>query len=291
MTSIFDRFPDPRGAKNPLFTCRLGTWTRPDFLPRFCLDTPELITEALPGEEIFEWSDLLEAAAAAGDTFTFLEIGAGYGRWSSRAAAAAKHLGKRARVGLAEAEPQHVAWLRQHMTDNGVTDYRVFDASVAGKSGETLFLVGQPPGVDPASNNAREWYGQSAYWSRAGSAVIGDYFGQPLLELEDGWRAVRVPQITLSQVLDHYDFVDLIDFDSQGSEADAVEEAIDVLSRKVRRLHIGTHGPEIEERLVATLSKAAWLCMRRFDCLKEQETTWGLVQFGDGVQTWVNPRV
>jgi FkbM family methyltransferase len=291
MTGIFDRFPKIRGADKPVFTCFLGTWTRPEFLARDCEGNAELFSEPQPGEDYFEWLDLLEAAAAAGDTFTFLEIGAGYGKWSSRAAAAARHIGKRADLGLAEAEPQHVAWIKQHMTDNGITDYRLFAAAVAGTSGETLFVVGQPPSADQAMNNPREWYGQATYWSQVEGAVVGDYFGQPLLELPDGWRAVRAPQVTLSQVLDHYDFVDLIDFDSQGSEADAVEEAIEVLGQKVRRLHIGTHGPEIEDRLVATLSAAGWQCLRRFNCLQEQQTQWGPIHFGDGVQSWVNPRV
>jgi len=45
-------------------------------------------------EEYFEWIDVLEMALQAGDVYTFLELGAGYGRWSSRAAWAARQLGK-----------------------------------------------------------------------------------------------------------------------------------------------------------------------------------------------------
>jgi hypothetical protein len=44
--------------------------------------------------EYFEWVDLLQAVKEAENTFTIVEVGAGYGRWSSRAALAARQLGK-----------------------------------------------------------------------------------------------------------------------------------------------------------------------------------------------------
>jgi hypothetical protein len=48
-------------------------------------------------EEYFEWIDLLEAVASAKNRFTMLELGAGWGRWSARAAAVT---GKDGKVGF-----------------------------------------------------------------------------------------------------------------------------------------------------------------------------------------------
>src|SRR5215208_802824 len=51
----------------------------------------EVVTPAYPifDEEYFEWIDILETAAAATDRYVMIELGAGYGRWSVRAALAA----------------------------------------------------------------------------------------------------------------------------------------------------------------------------------------------------------
>lgn len=291
MQTILNSFPDQRGTERPVFTCRLGTWTRPEFVPRRCLENPAEFTELVLGEEYFEWMDILEAALDAPQIFTFLELGAGYGRWSSRAAAAARMLGKKPRLGLAEAEPQHIEWLRLHMSDNGISqsEYRLYDAAVAGAPGQAMFMVEMPPGELSDINNNRDWYGQALSWHSIPGEVIGEYYGRPLVGLLGGWRGIEVPQITLSSILADYDRVDLIDFDTQGSEGDCIEEAVDVLTEKVRRLHIGTHSADVENRIVTTLTSAGWECLRRFDCLQENDTPLGRFAFTDGVQSWRNP--
>jgi hypothetical protein len=58
-------------------------------------------------EEYFEWIDLLEAVAWARDRFTMLELGAGFGRWTARAAAAAKQPGIPYFLVAVEGEPTH----------------------------------------------------------------------------------------------------------------------------------------------------------------------------------------
>lgn len=115
--------------------------------------------------------------------------------------------------------------------------------------------------------------------------------GRPPLSLPGDWRAIEVPQVTLSDLLADHAQVDLVDFDTQGSEADCIEEAIAPLNAKVKRLHIGTHGPEIEDRIVAALSGEGWTCLRRFNCLRVEDTPLGPIEFNDGVQSWLNPRL
>jgi FkbM family methyltransferase len=238
-------------------------------------------------EEYFEWIDLLEAVVAAGETFSMLELGAGYGRWSARGALAARQLGKGVRLGLAEAEPKHQAWARRHLAENGVagSDYRLFEAAVGGTADMKTFCV------DDATSG-EDWFGQFVTsWNVGDAPTVGDYYGRPLLDIGLGRRAIRVPQIPLSEVLEPYRFVDLADFDLQGSEADAIEEAIAALNTKVRRLHIGTHGEEIEQRLREVLTDNGWICLRDFSVAKENETPFGRIGFCDGVQSWTNPRL
>jgi hypothetical protein len=55
--------------------------------------------------EAFEWEDLFAAVDAARETFTIVELGAGYGRWSVAGVIMAQARGLRARAISIEAEP------------------------------------------------------------------------------------------------------------------------------------------------------------------------------------------
>src|SRR5262245_24019747 len=77
-------------------------------------------------QEYFEWIDILEAVKAAKRQFTFVELGAGYGRWSAIAAKAAAQKGiRRFSALLVEAEPVHARWAREHMKNNGITEFAI----------------------------------------------------------------------------------------------------------------------------------------------------------------------
>ena len=95
--------------------------------------------------------------------------------------------------------------------------------------------------------------------------------------------------MSLSTLLAPLDYVDLVDADVQGAEADVFEAAIEQLAAKVRRVHVGTHGRDNERRLRELFAAHGWEC--RFDYPGDSrcETEWGTVEFEDGVQSWINP--
>jgi FkbM family methyltransferase len=286
---IFDHFDAYRGpATEEFYRDYIGARIRPTFEswgpavvnPNWVAPMPEI------DEEYFEWMDILQAVLEAGETFTMLELGAAYGRWSSRAALAARQLGKPIRLGLAEAEPKHQEWLRQHMADNEVSpsEYRAFDFAVGGSVGEVVFSVAVPGGRLEDTH-----FGHAVMpTDLTGVTPKGDYYGKPVYEV-NGWGLIRIEQQPLSVLLNPYDKIDIIDFDLQGAEADAIAEALPLLTAKVRRLHIGTHGHEIEARLRDLLSGAGWICLRDFPCHGRHDTPFGPCDFVDGVQSWVNP--
>lgn len=288
---IFDHFGPWRGPVNDRQVqidfigsrtgAEVGEFSPSPVDPNFCAPLPVF------DEEYFEWVDLLEAVHDAGPKFTMLELGAGYGRWSGRAAMAARAMGKSLRLGVAEAEPKHANWLRRHLANNGVDSsaYELFEQAVAGKFGKVVFAVAAPEGVGEIN-----WFGQAIVpVDVMNRPVIGDYFGLPMYEDDHGWKLIVVPQIPLSTVLKSYDFIDLADLDIQGCEADAIAEAIEPLTEKVRRLHIGTHGHDIEARLRQILAGRGWVCLRDFPCHGVHDTPYGPVNFVDGVQSWINP--
>src|SRR5690348_8988082 len=68
----------------------------------------------------------------------------------------------------------------------------------------------------------------------------------------------EVPCVTIETAVKHLDQVDVMHFDIQGVEADVIEQSVDVLDHKVRRIVVGTHGRDIEQRLLKFLDSRAW---------------------------------
>lgn len=266
----FARKPAPlRMWGNPVFLSDsfLGTVSRAEFTAQTTREGPGAVGVAgLPAfnEEYFEWIDLLESVQAANEIYTFMELGAGYGRWSVRAAFAAGL--ERTRLVAVEAEPTHYQWMLQHCRDNGLGIApciipTLVEAAISDTPGECLFLTGRPA----------EWYGQRI-------ATLN----------EEG--CFRVLAVTLPELLRPHQLVDLIDVDIQGQEYLVIRAGLDELNAKVKRLHIATHSVEIERDLRDLLLVQLWEPVWDYECGKTQETPFGPIEFLDGVQSWVNQR-
>jgi FkbM family methyltransferase len=241
-------------------------------------------------EEYFEFLDVFESVLDADDTYTVMEWGAGFGRWTGLAIGAARLRGvKTIKAALCEAEPVHASWIREYMASLQMSpsDYRLFEVAMSGSAGEVMFMIDQPQGANPT-----DWYGQAigGFDPSAFQPNGETYHGYPVVAEERGWKGIYVPLVPASKILEDYDFVDLIDMDIQGAEADAVEECIELLNSRVRRMHIGTHSREIEVRLRDVLLANGWILIRDLQCLGSSSTPFGEVECGDGVQSWFNPR-
>lgn len=224
-------------------------------------------------EEWWEWYDILCAVQAAEKTFTMYELGAGYGRWCVNALGLIRQLGLDLvpRYLAVEAEPTHFDYLMQHFRNNGLdpTKHDLIQCAVAGEPGEVSFVIG----------HSEEWWGQ---------AIVPETYDPAKQGFHEA-RNIKVEAVTLSSLIPDGLMIDIIDMDLQGAELGVVVESIDVLSRQVRRLHIGTHSKEIEEGLRELLPRHGWICHADFSCLQENDTPFGPVPFVDGVQSWTNP--
>jgi hypothetical protein len=105
-----------------------------------------------------------------------------------------------------------------------------------------------------------------------------------------GWRSIGVPSVSLSGILRQLDTVDLIDMDIEGEELPIVTANIKTLNQQVKRLHIGTHGKEIEAGLREVLSANGWQCTADYTLFSKSPTPFGEISFENGAQSWVNPR-
>ncbi len=175
-----------------------------------------------------------------------IELGAGFGRWVVRGGLAARQRGLPSRLIAVEAEPNVYGWLRQHFATNGL-DGTLIHAAISEIPDEVLFTlagrgvghsIGAPiPGTASASRKTT---------MLPVSRCRMEYCGLPVLRHATGWRSVMVPSINLDCILEDLEHVDLIDMDIEGQELSTVRTHIDALTAKVKRLHIGTHGIEIE---------------------------------------------
>jgi FkbM family methyltransferase len=235
-------------------------------------------------EDYFEWIDLLESVVTSAERFRMIELGAGWGKWLTNGACAARQRGLGYIVVGVEAEPTHFAWMRRHPIDNDIdpSKTQLHNAAVARAEREVRFHVG-----DPA-----DWYGQKIEpdapaepspkrWRR----VRRSRAAQPRRRLE------RLQAITLQSLLVEDEVVDLIDSDVQGAEAEVFEAAGDRLTDVVRRVHVGTHSDDNEERLRRLFTRLGWESLNDYPHGRSNETPYRAMLFEDGVQTWVNPRL
>jgi FkbM family methyltransferase len=298
----FRAFPFARGSiDGDVIRTRVGSVQRRSFdagiaedqhvQDRFLFDF--YCGETIPTDNtgVFEWLDICETVLAAKDTYTFVELGAGYARWSVIAYfLATRFRNLRTKLICVEPEPTHYRWAVQNFLDNGIRprDHVLLEGAVSGKDGYVLFHVG-----DPAA-----WYGQSVVQEL--QPGLGERFLMGLGALRprrepEGNDAERrrkcVKACSLVSLLEPVGCADLVHMDLQGSEYEALRGAVSVINEKVKRLHIGTHSPTIEARLQTLLGENGWTCSRNHPGQGRRATEFGEMDFEDGIQTWVNPRL
>ena len=162
--------------------------------------------------------------------------------------------------------------LLQHFADNDIdiSRHKLVNAAVSARRGKVFFTQG----------NSEQWWGQAIL----PSATYGHGQGPEVVN-------ELIESITLDDLLSEELYVDLIDMDIQGAEAEVAAASIDTLRAKVRRVHIGTHSTDIEKALRKIFSRMGWQCRFDFAGGGTRDTLHGQVKFGDGVQSWLNPEL
>lgn len=86
------------------------------------------------------------------------------------------------------------------------------------------------------------------------------------------------------------DTVDLLDIDIQGVEREVILPVIELLSRKVKRIHIGTHGRDVHNELASCFTEAGWDFAFNFGPGDIFDLLGGRFATSDGVLSVVNPK-
>ena len=169
--------------------------------------------------------------------------------------------------------PRTYEWTARHLRDNGIdpADHWLLQTAISDRNKPILFPVGSPGSgaqncVSTNDRAARQVYADeliSAGWGEEAlrNLLVENTTGitKNLVPGDAGTAEIKfVSAVTLRDVLAPFDVVDFVESDIQQSEIVVFPPYMDLLKRKVRRIHIGTHGTDVHRALHQSFEQNRW---------------------------------
>jgi hypothetical protein len=98
-----------------------------------------------------------------------------------------------------------------------------------------------------------------------------------------------VSALTLADILGPFDHVDFVEADLQESEIVVFPPCMDVLKKKVRRIHLNTHSRDTHRILHNMFAEKGWEIVFSFEPDSTHDSVLGTFRTNDGVLTVRNP--
>lgn len=269
---------------------------------------PQIGTGSHDDDHWFEWVDRIAAVREAEDRFVMITLGA----WTGHQAVGSYRLLHRLNpmpctLVAVEPIPELMELTRRHFRNNGIdpAHHWLIPMAVSG-SNDPILIAMAPWRMGPQNSfstnegKARESYcwrliesgnpaqGLKDLLLRNSTGImipgVEDFTGKPL-EAEIKF----VGAVTLNDVLGPFHRVDYLDSDIQESEIIVFPPFMRELKRKVRRIHIGTHGRGVHEHLESLFASDGWEIVFSYAPETVHDTVFGPFKTGDGVLTVRNP--
>ncbi len=257
------------------------------------------------GEGWFEAVNWMAAAREARRHFVMISLGAHYGGQLVSAQRMLQLVNPMPCTLVAvEAEPGNFAWISTHMRDNGIDPgaHWLVPMAVSDSHEPVLFPVGAPASGRTIAllrtrPNSRRIYADLIIRDGDPNAALRGLlvdnttgFTQPVHPGLPYMTEVKVVSaITIEDLLGPFDRVDFLEVDIQQSEIVAIPPFIDALRRKVRRVHIGTHGKDVHGSLHKLFADDGWDIVFSFEPNTQHDCALGRFELNDGVLTVRNP--
>ena len=100
-----------------------------------------------------------------------------------------------------------------------------------------------------------------------------------------------VSAMTLKDILGPFDIVDYLESDKKQSEIVVFPPHMDLVKRKVRRVHIGTHGKDVHNTLLGLFKKDGWEIVFDYEPNSKFDSPLGKFSTNDGALTIRNPNL
>jgi hypothetical protein len=279
----------------------------PAYIDGATLDLPlPTIGKRPHGEDYwFETVNWVLAAQEARGRFVMMTLGALYGYQAVGCRRILQLLNPMPyKLVAVEAIPENMRRLRRLMFDNGIDpdDQWLIEAAVSGSNAPAFFPVGAPGAgsqncISTDNAGSREDYAARAVAEGRAEEVLRNLMlhnstgFQKEIAGDQGMSAdiKLVSCVTIGDLLGPFDRVDYIEADMQESEIRAFPPFIDLLRRKVKRVHIATHGDKVHTDLRDLFVSKGWEMAFDYAPDRTHETPFGPLVLNDGVLTIVNP--
>jgi len=251
------------------------------------VEEPPIPSDSRLAEGIEYVSACIALEQSKGRTFTHVEVGAGWGPWTTTLATLALRRGFSTVNAVAvEASKSRFELLKINLVDNGLLPATGVTEATTGRLNTRIFnAAGWWKDTNlffPSSDDAGD-----AGMAATGSRSRTDYRGIPS-------RPVKVPAMSIAKLCAPYDVVDFMHIDIQGGEWELIKKAKKTFDSKVRFLFVGTHSRKIEGDLIDLLLNKGWKLFRekpcRFHTMGETPALTGLT-YHDGAQFWRNMHI
>ena len=253
------------------------------------------------GEGWFEAVNWMVAAREARGRFVMATLGACYGGQAVGSCRALQLINPMPYKLIAvEPEPDNFEWTRRHMRRNGIDPDRqwLLKAAIGADNNPILFPVGSPGTGANNCVSTNEAFSRKTYANTIVASGRSDETLRKLLTTNStgilknlvpgenfSAEIKMVSAITLADILGPFDMVDYLESDIQQSEILVFPPFMDLLKRKVRRIHIGTHGTDLHHTLLKMFQKDGWEIVFNYKPNAEHESPLGCFSTNDGVLT------
>lgn len=253
------------------------------------------------GEGWFEAVNWVAAAREARERFTMITLGACYGAQAVGSQRTLQILNPMPyKLVAVEPEPENYQWIIRHMRTNGIDPdgQWLIQAAVSHDNVPVLFPVGWPGTGAQNCVSTNESRSRKVYADQLiASGRTAEALRNLLVNNTTGLKHRLVPDhewegeiklvsaVTLNDVLGPFDFVDYLEADIQQSEIIVFPPAAATLKRKVRRIHIGTHGTDVHRSLHRMFDQQGWEIVFSYEPTSTHRSVLGSFITNDGVLT------
>jgi hypothetical protein len=255
------------------------------------------------GEGWFEAVNWVVAAREARGHYVMVTLGACYGAQAVGSYRALQLLNPMPyKLVAVEADPENVAWTARHFRDNGVDpDLQwIVEAAISDTNAPVFFPVGSPGTGAQNCFSTNEHNAREAYVRELIARGSDEALRNLLLHNTTGLTKSLVPgydfraevkllsAVTLKDILGPFEVVDYLEADIQQSEIIAFPPYMSLLKKKVRRIHIGTHGRDVHQSLHGLFAKDGWEIVFNYEPNAEHSSALGSFTTNDGILTVMN---
>ena len=259
-----------------------------------------------PGEDFwFESLNWILAAQEARDRFVMMTLGALHGYQAVGSARALLRFNPMPyKLVAVEPVPANIDRIRREMRENGIDpDAQWIIQAVVSDNHEPAFFPVGAPGAGwqncMASNDkpVRQSYldtfiKQGRVEEALRNLLLNNSTGlqQKGSDVEGMEAEIKlVSCVTMADLLGPFERVDYVEADMQESEIRAFPPFMDLLKRKVRRIHVATHGKRVHAELHDAFAANGWQVLFSYAPESGHATPWGPLITNDGILTVLNP--